>query len=1349
MHICFPFSDSSNVISEYGQTVITIASMMKYLGHAVTLVACNDTVWHDYSLKEFDVCRWKDAISKQFDLVIDIGGRIGPQMRKQLASSVVVFFYENVLFDEIQQFSYVRASVKRHVEKGTVDQIWIWEGQKIGALEIIFHCPVKCVPFIWSSAIFNNSIQDQIPVVEPGVFSIYEMNQDNTSCSAFPIVCLNSLHAEDISSCIVYDIDGSLKNNTFFRDNIERHLSFKDKIEYTHGIADLYRRSANGITIMHTRYRPIQMHMLQLAWIGLPFVHNSRVLSECGLVWNYYTDNSISECLRAVSVVSKMYREVGSVKKCNAHVREQLDSAWTFKAGASGWSDALDSINKKQETIMISFSDMWEGFDPTDNFFIDLLKQRGYLIGKSLSPNLHICGPFGNSWQKISRQIPIVFFSGEKWQRMSDEDRRISLFLTHDLEEDERHLRLPLWILFLDLWKNNTSTQRNPNGLPLRLAIESQGSDWLERKRFCAFVVSNPLNPVRNAAFQALNAYENVDSGGNYMNTIGSPIEHLYGGGGGGDRAKHAFLQDRKFCICYENSSSPGYVTEKLLHAKLAGCIPIYWGDNAAMQDFDRRGFINMCGSTNIVQVVDEIYSDEEQCKYMSQIPALGDAELKAMWSCIDKVGDALVGLIKHKELVVHVQQMDTLFVSFATKRFLSSIYHTLKSLANIPNIKYLLYIGADVEESDVTEMCTLFKWMSVRKLPVDITVEGFPDFWNPRHFGWKLWIYNEIVHEFKGQLLVFSDSGAQWIQPYPEMFKKALDTGICFVLDKNLNRHWCSDEMITQMAVSELELDSQQILGGIMAMRGGHKEACAFFKKCLEYGYNPKNLRGRKLIKVLPGGQPVGHRHDQSIMSVERIRSGLIFGTVTEDKATCMESLRRTCLTGTPIYLHRGNYITNAQAFPKVDDIWMVNLDRRQDRWNSFKAACPSLAEHTRRFSAIDGKVLQMTASIEALFAKNDFKWKKSVIGCALSHILLWAQLACEGPGVNSYLILEDDVRFTEKDELTNALDTLPDDAELAYFGGILPNNRKYYSQAIKSVNNIWSELIPNTFFTKIPTPYFHFCAYSYYLTKQGACKLLNKLVESNSGCFTSIDHYIGLLGLKKYVITESITGCFQDSDPSYVNSQFNDFDRIDTFDSDIWNNIDAFSGTYSTEVHIDSLYPIICDILRQIPSSIETCSLLNPAGYCKLLQLQDKNGEIETIRKYMISLQNPASVPFSSRTTILVSKCNTNNMKLCAISCQQVIEQNFEKACTMAKAYLIESTSITFEIAHIFKTGCLPIYIRQKGDDMFWNELHNKLSLVELTSPVIADKFIAILLADPVKGDTYHRGIMKKCAL
>lgn len=49
-----------------------------------------------------------------------------------------------------------------------------------------------------------------------------------------------------------------------------------------------------------------------------------------------------------------------------------------------------------------------------------------------------------------------------------------------------------------------------------------------------------------------------------------------------------------QFIIAMENTSTPGYITEKLYNALLAGCIPVYYGDKIAKEIFNPECFINI-----------------------------------------------------------------------------------------------------------------------------------------------------------------------------------------------------------------------------------------------------------------------------------------------------------------------------------------------------------------------------------------------------------------------------------------------------------------------------------------------------------------------------------------------------------------------------------------------------------------------------------------------------------------------------------------------------------------------------------------------------------------------------------
>jgi alpha(1,3/1,4) fucosyltransferase len=58
--------------------------------------------------------------------------------------------------------------------------------------------------------------------------------------------------------------------------------------------------------------------------------------------------------------------------------------------------------------------------------------------------------------------------------------------------------------------------------------------------------------------------------------------------------SKFKTMQDYRFAVCYENIRSiSGYITEKMLDAMFAGCVPIYWGADNVIQHIPKECFID------------------------------------------------------------------------------------------------------------------------------------------------------------------------------------------------------------------------------------------------------------------------------------------------------------------------------------------------------------------------------------------------------------------------------------------------------------------------------------------------------------------------------------------------------------------------------------------------------------------------------------------------------------------------------------------------------------------------------------------------------------------------------------
>ena len=93
------------------------------------------------------------------------------------------------------------------------------------------------------------------------------------------------------------------------------------------------------------------------------------------------------------------------------------------------------------------------------------------------------------------------------------------------------------------------------------------------QSRFCLFAVSNPNGTERNNFFQSLTKYKKIDSCGRYWNNMGYNCPGIHSG-----TEYCQLIVQYKFSLCFENSSSYNYLTEKLLNAYTCGSIPIYWG---------------------------------------------------------------------------------------------------------------------------------------------------------------------------------------------------------------------------------------------------------------------------------------------------------------------------------------------------------------------------------------------------------------------------------------------------------------------------------------------------------------------------------------------------------------------------------------------------------------------------------------------------------------------------------------------------------------------------------------------------------------------------------------------------
>lgn len=229
--------------------------------------------------------------------------------------------------------------------------------------------------------------------------------------------------------------------------------------------------------------------------------------------------------------------------------------------------------------IKIKFIDFWKGFSFTENDFYRILSQK-YEVEISNSPDIIFYSVFGKENFKYDC-IKIAYIAENLVPDFNNTDYAISF---HEIKFGKRYLRLPFYILF-------------QYRKYFKLALEIHKQECKEKKKFCNFIYSNGnADKKREEFYKLLSQYKKVDSGGRYLNNIGGPVED-----------KFSFQQQYKFSIAFENSSDIGYTTEKLIEAKAAGTIPIYWGNPEIAKEFNTKSFINCHDYNNFEEVVEEI----------------------------------------------------------------------------------------------------------------------------------------------------------------------------------------------------------------------------------------------------------------------------------------------------------------------------------------------------------------------------------------------------------------------------------------------------------------------------------------------------------------------------------------------------------------------------------------------------------------------------------------------------------------------------------------------------------------------------------------------------------------------
>ena len=227
----------------------------------------------------------------------------------------------------------------------------------------------------------------------------------------------------------------------------------------------------------------------------------------------------------------------------------------------------FDPLHKRK--IYVKYMDFWPAFE-LSRFDVHRILLERYDVVQSDTPDYVIFGEFGGENYGIENRINCVklFLTIEnRGPNFENTDYAIGI---HYIENGDRYFRKP------------TETHQLSAIQTVYNVTQVKNID-IPSKKFCAWVVSNGGGTERNHFFDKLSEYKVVDSGGSFRNNVGGPV---------GDKLE--FLSHYKFSICFENSKTQGYISEKLVDAFEAGTIPIYFGDDTILELLNNNSYIHV-----------------------------------------------------------------------------------------------------------------------------------------------------------------------------------------------------------------------------------------------------------------------------------------------------------------------------------------------------------------------------------------------------------------------------------------------------------------------------------------------------------------------------------------------------------------------------------------------------------------------------------------------------------------------------------------------------------------------------------------------------------------------------------
>jgi hypothetical protein len=171
-------------------------------------------------------------------------------------------------------------------------------------------------------------------------------------------------------------------------------------------------------------------------------------------------------------------------------------------------------------------------------------------------------------------------------------DNRFNIYIYNDISKiikNDKYLAIPFIYLYIDQFIRIEKTI-SYNTIPFN------------KKKFCLFTSRNLLNDNKKNILQLLQTIDNIDHISQY-NISNVSCYH--------SKELLEIFNKYKFIICFENSKSNGYITEKIFNVFLSKSIPIYDGAPNINNYINKNSYISY-DDTKIIDKIKLLSSNEK-----------------------------------------------------------------------------------------------------------------------------------------------------------------------------------------------------------------------------------------------------------------------------------------------------------------------------------------------------------------------------------------------------------------------------------------------------------------------------------------------------------------------------------------------------------------------------------------------------------------------------------------------------------------------------------------------------------------------------------------------------------------